>query len=144
MPNDKLVVTGDLAYPLDLTVVDIRANYPSAVVTTQFETDNGLITSTFIGARLWDVIASAGSPSGELYVEAKADDGWGCIIRRDELDPALTDRVVLVAYERDGAPLPPRDGLLRLVVPGDGPGRRFVRGLAYVNVVIGYPPADAD
>ncbi len=144
MPDATLTVTGDLAHPLDLTVADLRARYPRAVVTTQFETDNGLITATFAGARLWDVIESAGVPAGELYVEANAEDGWGCLIRRDELDPAHTKRVVLIAYERDGAPLAAREGHLRLVVPGDGPGRRFVRGLAYVRVVEGYPPADAD
>jgi DMSO/TMAO reductase YedYZ molybdopterin-dependent catalytic subunit len=142
MPADRLNVTGDLAQPLALTLAQVREDYPRAAVTTRFETDSGLITATFVGARLWDVIASAGRPSGAFYVQASAEDGWGCAIRQDEFDPAQTDRVVLIAYERDGAPLAPRDGLFRLVVPGDGPGRRYVRGLAYITVFEGHPPAD--
>ncbi len=144
MPADRLTLTGDLANPMTLTLENVRADYPRAVVTTQFETDKGLITSTFAGARLWDVIASAGRPSGPFYVEASAEDGWDCLLRSDEFNPDDTDRVVLIAYERDDGPLPPHDGLFRLVVPGDGPARRYVRGLAYLTVFEGYPPAETD
>jgi DMSO/TMAO reductase YedYZ molybdopterin-dependent catalytic subunit len=145
MPDGKLTLTGDLANPLTLTLDNVRDDYPRATITTQFETDNGLITATFAGARLWDVIASAGRPSGAFYVQANAVDGWGCTLRQEEFDPSVKDhRLVLIAYERDGGPLPSRDGLFRLVVPGDGPGRRYVRGLAFLTVFEGYPPAEAD
>lgn len=144
MPDYLLSVSGRLLNPFNVTAESLRSRFPRVEVHTHYETDRGIVAATFAGVRLWDVIVSAGLPDVEtFYVEARAHDGWSITLGRNEVDPSLTDRTILIAYERDGVLLP-ADQPLRLVVPGDGPGRRFVRGLAFLTVVEGDLPTEMD
>jgi hypothetical protein len=51
------------------------------------------------------------------------------------LDPAFTNRLVLIADRVDGKPLSARDGPLKIVVPGDKRADRWVRGVERLRVV---------
>jgi len=52
-----------------------------------------------------------------------------------ELDPAFTDRVILLADRADGQPLDNKTGPFRIVVPGEKRMARWVRQVITLKVV---------
>jgi len=136
----ELEINGAVAKPLFLSVAELRDSYTPYSVETSFSNGKQIVTATFTGARLWDVLASAevtADPAADpkLRVMARAKDGFRCIVHWHEFDPAATDRLVLIGYKQDGEPLNSGGGPLRLVVPGDAQGRRYLRGLAQITVL---------
>ena len=99
---------------------------------------------TYAGVPLVEVLRAAGlvldpgmagirqTVSASVLVEAA--DGYRAVFALAELDPALTDRVILLADTRDGQPLGPGEGPLRLVVPGDKRPARAVRQVVMITV----------
>jgi hypothetical protein len=93
------------------------------------------VESQFEGVPLVDILAKAGVPVGSdlrgsamaLYLVVEASDGYRAAFALAELDPAFTDRVILLADRRDGQPLSARDGPLQIVVPGEKKHARWVR-----------------
>jgi hypothetical protein len=68
-------------------------------------------------------------------VIAHASDTFRCLLCWHEIDPAISDRHILIAYEQDGHPLTTKDGPIRLIVPGDERELRYLRGLASLRVL---------
>jgi DMSO/TMAO reductase YedYZ molybdopterin-dependent catalytic subunit len=97
---------------------------------------------TYEGVPLAEVLRFAGVPFGKHprgervaeYVLVEAADGYRALLALAEVDPFLTDRVVLVADRLGGKPLPPRAGPYRLVVPGDKLPARWVRQVTRITV----------
>jgi len=91
--------------------------------------------SEFEGVPLVEVLQMAGVKFGEglrgknleLYLMVEAADGYRAVYALPELDPAYTDKVVLLAYKRDGKPLDAKEGPLRIVVPDEKRQARWVR-----------------
>ena len=54
-----------------------------------------------------------------MTVLVEATDGYRAVFSLAELDPELTDRVILLADTKDSQPLPPREGPFRIIVPGE-------------------------
>ena len=52
-----------------------------------------------------------------MYLLVEAADDYRVVFALPELDPAFTERVILLADRRDGQPLAAAEGPLRLVVP---------------------------
>ena len=75
----------------------------------------------------------------DRYVLAEAGDGYRVVFALGELDPAFGNREVLLADRRDGQPLAEGQGPLRLVVPGDGRGGRWVRDVRRIRVLKAAP-----
>jgi hypothetical protein len=69
-----------------------------------------------------------------LYLLVEAADGYRVVFAFPELDPAFTERVVLLADQRDGQPLATAEGPLRLVVPDEKRQARGVRQVASCTV----------
>src|SRR5262249_47639636 len=67
-----------------------------------------------------------------LLVEAV--DGYRVVLALPEVDPDLTDRVVLLADRKDGKPLGADEGPYRLIVPGDKRNMRWVKQVARISV----------
>lgn len=126
-----IAIAGRVHQPLTLTVDQIRADYPAHTVDIQFANDTRTVTATYTGARLWAVLQTAGV-TPPFRVEARARDEFRCLLKWEELSP---DAPLLIAYARDGAPLSDKDGPLRLVVPGDETGVRYLRGLLKLTVL---------
>lgn len=107
-------------------------------VTTE---DRGLKT-TFDGVHLRDVLSAAGVEFGEALkgralaqvVIASARDGYRVAYAIAELDPAFTERIVLLADRRDGRPLLPDTGPLQIVVVGEKRPARWIRQLLKLEV----------
>ena len=90
---------------------------------------------TYSGVALSEILRAAGAwsdgaPRGAFarsYVLVTAADGYRAIYALAELDTMVTDKVVLLADRRDGAPLDGTEGPLRLVAPGEKREGRWVR-----------------
>jgi hypothetical protein len=69
-----------------------------------------------------------------VTVLVEATDGYRAMFALAELDPDLTDRVIVLADIRDGQPLPPSEGSFRIIVPGEKRPARSVRQVRAVTV----------
>ena len=102
------------------------------------------VESQYEGVPLIALIDRAGAPSGaqlkgrmalSLYLVVEATDGYRVVFALPELDPAFTDRTILLADRRDGKPLSDREGPLQVIVPGEKKHARWVRQV--VRLVVG-------
>ena len=85
---------------------------------------------SYAGVALGDLLRDAGMPGGadlhgrylRYYAVAQAADRYSVVFALPELDPAYIDKTVLVAWARDGQPLPAEEGPLAIVVPEGSSG----------------------
>src|SRR5215831_4400289 len=99
--------------------------------------------ATFEGIPLKNVLEKAGVTFGEsmkgkrlatcLLVEAA--DGYRALIALPELDPAFTDKQVVLALLRDGKPMNEKEGPYRIVIPDEKRMARWVRQVTTLRVV---------
>ncbi|HSS21793.1 MAG TPA: molybdopterin-dependent oxidoreductase [Pyrinomonadaceae bacterium] len=133
-PEDVLSVSGEVAHPLKLSVLDL-AKLPR--VKTTVKAHDGK-PNTFDGIALAEVLRLAGVEFGEklrgkqlaLFLVVEAADGYRAVFALPELDPAFTDQVIILADHRDGKPLSPEEGPWRIVVPNEKREGRWVRQVA--------------
>jgi hypothetical protein len=98
---------------------------------------------TFEGVTLKSILEKAGVTFGEsmkgkrltncLLVEAA--DGYRAVIALPELDPAFTDKQILLAFLRDGKPLGEQEGPYRIVIPDEKRMARWVRQVTTLKIV---------
>ncbi len=99
-------------------------------------------TETVEGVPVPELLKQVGAPLGQglrggalaLYVVAEGADGYQAVFALAELDPAMTDRVVLIASRKDGRPLGDGEGPLRVVVPGEKRHARCVRQVVRLTI----------
>lgn len=133
-----LRIGGDIERPQQWTLDDL-ATLPRREVRAQ---DRDGTEVTFAGVALVDLLRLTGVPLGAelrgsnmaLYLLVEAADGYRVVFALPELDPAFTDRVVLLADRRGGQPLAAAEGPLRLVVPGEKRHARWVRQVVSCTV----------
>ncbi|MBV8095295.1 MAG: hypothetical protein JO110_19105 [Acetobacteraceae bacterium] len=75
-----------------------------------------------------------GEPRARLrrIVTVSGRDGYTAALALAEIDPEFEGKQVLLAYRRDGEPMPGNQ--LRLVVPGDRRGGRSVRDVVKMEL----------
>lgn len=103
------------------------------------------------GVRVSDLLAKAGLALGEklrgrglaTYVVAKASDGYTVVYSIAELDPAMTDNQIIVADTMNGKPLEPKEGPLKIVVPGDKGPARWIRMLTALQIETVVNPSES-
>jgi DMSO/TMAO reductase YedYZ molybdopterin-dependent catalytic subunit len=133
-----LRVHGEVAKPLELTPADL-ADLPRQAVTAKAHDGR---ESKYEGVSLHDVLRKAALPAGNelrgkavaMYVIVEAADGYQALFALPELDPAFTDRVILLADHRDGQPLDARTGPFQIVVPGEKKHARWVRQVTGLRI----------
>lgn len=126
-----LRVDGPGLSPKEWTAADFQA-LPRQTVTTRGHDGKD---SKYEGIALAELLQKAGVPLGKelrgkavsLYLVVEAADGYRAVFALPELDPAFSDRVVLLADRRDGQPLTPKEGPLQVIVPGEKRHSRWVR-----------------
>jgi DMSO/TMAO reductase YedYZ molybdopterin-dependent catalytic subunit len=103
----------------------------------------------FAGVPLAKILQASEVPQGEnlrgaaltLVVLVKAGDGYQAAFSLAELDPALTDKQVVLALQADGRPMPEGIGPLRLIVPDEKRHARWVRNVIALEVIrVSSPP----
>jgi DMSO/TMAO reductase YedYZ molybdopterin-dependent catalytic subunit len=133
-----LVVRGEVKSELKLRLAEVSA-LPSSTVTVT-ERDG---SAKYDGVFLHNILSRAGVPLGEslrgdalqLCVMVKAADGYRAAFALAELDPALTDKKVLLAFRREGKELDANTGPLRLVVPDEKRHGRWVRRVTEIEII---------
>jgi DMSO/TMAO reductase YedYZ molybdopterin-dependent catalytic subunit len=133
-----LRVIGSVPHPLALQVYDLE-KLPHKTVSAS--TANGGKVK-YTGVLLWDILKRAGVPQRERirgammldYVVVDAADGYRVVFSLAELDPKLSKLVVMLAYERNGKPIPPPEGPLRIVIPTEKYNARWVREVTTLDV----------
>lgn len=139
-----LQVSGAVRTPLALTVEDLK-KMPRKTVSVVNPHDKK--AENYEGVLVEDVLKKAGVPQGEdlkgqllaTYLIFEAADGYRVAFSIAELDSGIVDSDVMVADTLDGAPLPPKQGPLRIVAPREKRAARWVRMLKSITVVI-VPP----
>jgi hypothetical protein len=99
--------------------------------------------ATFEGVALEAILEKAGVGFGDtlkgkrlascLLVEAA--DGYRVVIALPELDPAFSDKQVILAFSKNGKPLDEKEGPYRIVIPSDKKMARWVRQVTTLKIV---------
>jgi DMSO/TMAO reductase YedYZ molybdopterin-dependent catalytic subunit len=116
-------VTGEVTTPLTLSAADL-ASMPR---TTAVAKDKQGTPHTYAGVALAYIFSKAGVTTGPQlrgknlakYVLVTCADGYQVVFSLGELDTTFGDRIVILADQMEGKPLPPETGPFRIIVPGD-------------------------
>jgi DMSO/TMAO reductase YedYZ molybdopterin-dependent catalytic subunit len=126
-----LSVGGEVPRPFKLTAPEF-AGLPRQTVRAK---DHEGKEAEFQGVPLVELLKASGVKFGQdlrgpalaTYLVVEAADGYRAVFALPELDPAFSDRVILLADRRDGKPLAGKEGPLRVIVPGEKRHSRWVR-----------------
>jgi hypothetical protein len=66
---------------------------------------------------------------------AEAADGYRVVIALPEMDPAFTDKEIVLAFLKDGKPLDEKEGPYRIVIPDEKRPARWIRQLTALKIV---------
>jgi DMSO/TMAO reductase YedYZ molybdopterin-dependent catalytic subunit len=123
-------VEGEVSHPLTLSAADLagmrRVDFRAK--------DHDQSEHVFSGVPLSEILQLAGVPMGPQlrgknmakYLLVRAADGYQVVFALPELDSAFAQRVIFLADEEDGRPLPAGKGPFRLVVPGEKKPARWI------------------
>lgn len=133
-----LTVSGEGIAPLKLRLSDL-AKLPRQTVRVK---DHEGQEAVYEGVLLTEILSRAGVKFGKdvhgkplaQYILVEAMDGYQAIFARPEVDPAFTDKVVLLADRRDNQVLPAKEGPLRLIVPDEKRQARWVRQVKTLTI----------
>jgi hypothetical protein len=73
------------------------------------------------------------------YLLLEAQDGYRVVLAIAEVDPATTDKVVLLADRKNGAALPEKEGPWRIIIPDEKRPVRWVRMLKRITIESALP-----
>jgi hypothetical protein len=90
----------------------------------------GLLSST--GVQLGDKLRG---PRMTEVLLVEAADGYRVAFALAEVDPAFSERDIILADKRDGKPLDAKEGPLRIVAPGDKRPARWVRQVTVLRLI---------
>ncbi len=138
-----LTVTGAVTTPKTFDAAGL-AGLNAVTQTVTFKSGTTPQTHTYTGARLWDVLGTAGVVTTgakndilDRYVVATGSDGYRTVLSMGELNPGFGNRPDLVAYAETingvSAPLG-SDGFARITAPGDVKGGRYISNLIDLDV----------
>ena len=100
------------------------------------------VHGTYRGVPLGDLLRLVGRASGDSLrgaalaqdVVIEASDNYRVVFAPAELDSAFTDKVIILAYAKDGAPLDASEGPFRVIAPGEKRPARWVRGVVRIRL----------
>jgi DMSO/TMAO reductase YedYZ molybdopterin-dependent catalytic subunit len=137
-PSSGLLLDGKVKHPQRLSV-DVLRKFPAERVEVSFQTARGIEKSSYTGVLLWTLLGEAGgiddsAKGAELRhtISITGRDGYTVVISTGEIAPDFGGKPAMIAYERDGQEL--GDTGLRVVMPGDKHGGRYVRDVAEIEV----------
>ncbi len=140
--TETAVVDGQVLNPLTLTADDLRAGFSAQTVDVTYRAGEDTVSTSFTGVLLWQIISAAqpnfnadiSNDKLSAFIVVTASDGYQAVIAWGEIDPEFGNQPVLLAYEQEGAPITDEEGPLRLVVPSDGHGGRYVGGVVSISL----------
>jgi hypothetical protein len=135
---DLLTLVNESGHESTLSPADF-AKLPRQTVRVK---DRSGVLATYKGVPLGEVLRAAKVALGKdlkgplfancLLVEAA--DGYRVAFSLPEVDPDITDRLVLIANEKNAKPLDAAEGPYRLIVPDEKKHARWVRRVLRISV----------
>jgi len=138
----EVAVKGLVGTPRSFTFDDL-SKLPPETVSVSYQAGQGTTQASFTGTRLLNVFDAAGgarlpndSNNAKLRttVIVTGADGYQVALGWGELDPEFGAAPILLAYEQDGKPMGDKQGMARLVVPGDKRGGRYVSTVKNIEI----------
>jgi DMSO/TMAO reductase YedYZ molybdopterin-dependent catalytic subunit len=134
----QLTITGAVEQPLTFHAPDLATLPRQTLQVRDHEGREGVCE----GVALVELLQRAGVALGKdlrgdrmvTYVVVGAADGYRVVFALPEIDPAFSDRLILLADRRDQQPLSAKEGPLRLIVPGEKRQARWVRQVTSVTI----------
>lgn len=131
-------VQGTTGKPQQFTVDELR-KLPRTDVQA---TDRKGQPVKYAGVAVMELLKKAGTAQGEslrgewlrAFVTVDARDDYRAVYALPEFDADFTDRVIILAYEKDGQPLDEKTGPLQIIVPGEKKHARWVRMVKEIRV----------
>lgn len=143
--SDQLTVSGQVADPASFTPITLAALNQTTTETATFLSGAGQVSDTYTGVSLWTLLQDQGLVTDPAIkndilrfgVVATGSDGYRALVSLGEIDPAFGNQPDLVAYADTAGQLGPDGsaGAMRLVVPGDHAGGRYVSNLVDLRVI---------
>jgi hypothetical protein len=143
--SPQAVLSGAVADPAIVTPETLIALNQSTTETATYLAAGTPVTDTYTGVSLWTLIQDAGlltdpAVKNDLLgfaLVATGSDGYRAIISLGEIAPNFGNQPDLVAYSDTAGQLGAggTDGALRLIVPGDAAGGRYVSNLVSLQVI---------
>jgi DMSO/TMAO reductase YedYZ molybdopterin-dependent catalytic subunit len=131
LPNPRRI---DLSELHGLPRVEVRTTDPHDPGKEIVYSGTPLVETLKAGGLLLDSGMGGLRETVKMTVIVEATDGYLAVFSLAELDPELTDRIILLADTKDGQPLPLREGPLRIIVPGEKRPARWVRQVKALTV----------
>lgn len=134
---------GQIERPATIKRLDLKKMPSSRVTVTYYSGSSGLVTKTYTGVVLNDLLTDAGVKTDPAirndilrkYVVVTATDCYQSVIAVADLLPNFGAQQVLIAYaDGEGQPLDETEGMARLIVAGDKQGGRLVSNVTSVAV----------
>ena len=143
--SDQFTVSGQVADPATFTPITLAALDQPTTETATFLSGAGQVTDTYTGVSLWTLLQDQGLVTDPAIkndvlrfgVVATGSDGYRALISLGEINPAFGNQPDLVAYADTEGQLGPGGsaGAMRLIVPGDHAGGRYVSNLVDLQVI---------
>jgi hypothetical protein len=143
--STSAMLSGAVMDPMTITPETLSALNQSQTETATYMSGGGSVTDTYTGVSLWNLVQDAGLLTDpdvkndllNYVVVATGSDGYRAVFSMGEIDPAFGNQPDLVAYADQNGQLGPGGsaGAMRLVVPGDIAGGRYVSNLTSLQVV---------
>jgi DMSO/TMAO reductase YedYZ molybdopterin-dependent catalytic subunit len=123
-------VEGEVTHPMELSPADLAKMRRVEV----HAADRDGKEHTYSGVPLSDILQQAGVTMGPQlrggnmakYLLVKSADGYEVLFSLPELDSTFSSRVIILADQADGSPLPANKGPFRIVVPGEKKPARWI------------------
>jgi hypothetical protein len=101
------------------------------------------VSALFEGVPVRSILEKAGVGFGDalrgkqmsLCLLAEATDNYKIVIALPEMDPAFTDKQIILAFSKDGKPLDAKEGPYRIVIPDEKRPARWIRQVTTLKIV---------
>jgi DMSO/TMAO reductase YedYZ molybdopterin-dependent catalytic subunit len=137
-----VAVSGLVGTPRSFSFDDLQ-QLPAETVNVSYQAGQGTTQASFTGTRLLNVFDAAGGaklPNDinnaklRTNVMVTGADGYQVDLGWGELDPEFGAAPIMLAYLQDGKPMGDKQGMARLVVPGDKRGGRYVSTVKSIEI----------
>ncbi len=124
-------ISGEVTTPLTINSADFKKLSQTTVLRKERDGKE----HSYTGILVSDLLIKAGVSMGaELkgknltkYLLVDASDGYQVLFALAELDKVYADRIIILADQVDGKPLPPADGPFRIIVQGEKKPARCIK-----------------
>ncbi|MBB6273922.1 hypothetical protein HDF26_004395 [Pedobacter cryoconitis] len=124
-------IGGEVTQPLTLSDAEFNTFKKTLVNRKDKDGNNHVYSGVVLSDLLWKAGAALGKDlrGGNLNkcLLVEAIDGYQVVFALAELDQAFTDRLIILANEMDGKPLPVADGPFRIIVQDEKKPARCIK-----------------